>query len=399
MLLEIFLAILVGTLAGILCGLLPGIHPNLVSIILLAMSPFLLQYYSPLIIGVAIVAITVTNTFINAIPSIYLGAPDAGMELSVLPGHRLLLQGHGYKAVTLTVIGSLLAIVVVIILTPLLIPLVKVGYPLIKNLIPYILIISSIFLIYREKKSRVWAITIYFLAGILGLATLNLPLSQPLFPLLSGLFGTSTLTLSLIQKTKIPKQKIEFPKIKFKETIKDLGGGTVASCLCGFLPGLGASQAAIISSSFKKKSSPESFLVLIGSIDTAVMVISFIALFVIDKARNGAVVVISQILQSFSLDYFILFLGATLVVGGIATVLSLKLSKIFSIVMMKINYSRLCLSIIILIVILVFALTGFLGILVLVTATALGLIPTLRNIGKNHLMGCLLFPVILFFLL
>ena len=94
-----------------------------------------------------------------------------------------------------------------------------------------------------------------------------------------------------------------------------------------------------------------------------------------------------------------IFLGATLVVGGMATILSLKLSKIFSKLMTKVNYSLLCLSIILMIVILVFVLTGFLGMLVLITATALGLIPTLRNIGKNHLMGCLLFPVILFFLL
>ena len=400
MLLEIFLAILVGTLAGIITGLIPGIHINLVSILVLSASVVLLEYVEPIILCVFIVAMAVNHTFLNSLPAIFLGAPEGGgTELYVLPGHRLLLQGHGYKAVVLTVIGSLLAIVMVIILTPLLIPLIKIGYPLIKDFIPYILIISSIFLIYREKKSRVWGMTVYFLAGVLGLGVLNLPLSQPLFPLLSGLFGTSTLTLSLLQKTKIPEQKIEFPKIKIKETIKNLGGGTFASILCGVLPGLGGSQAAIISSSFNKKSSPESFLVLIGSIDTAVMIISFIALFTLDKARNGAVVVISQILQTFNFDYFVLFLGATLVVGGIATVLSLKISKVFSKLMMKVNYSLLCLSIIILIVVLTFVLTGFLGMLVLVTATALGLIPTLRNIGKNHLMGCLLFPVILFFLL
>ena len=207
------------------------------------------------------------------------------------------------------------------------------------------------------------------------------------------------MTLSLIQQTKIPKQKIEFPEIKFKETFKELGKGTIASILCGFLPGLGSSQAAILSSSFNKETKPESFLVLVGSIDTAVMIISFVALFVIDKARNGSVVVISQILQIFNFDYFVLFLGATLVVGGIATVLSLKISKVFSKLMIKVNYSLLCLSIIILIIVLTFILTGFLGMLVLITATALGLIPTLRNIGRNHLMGCLLFPVILFFLL
>ena len=399
MLIEILFVILIGVIFGVICGLAPGIHPNLVAVVSLSISPFLLQYFDPLIICIFIVAVNVTNTFLNAIPNIYLGAPEAGMELSVLPGHRLLLEGNGYKAVALTVIGSLLAIIIIISLTPLLIPVVEFGYPFIKKLIPYILVLASIFLIYREKKSRLWALTIYLLAGVLGLATLNLSLSEPLFPLLSGLFGTSTLILSLLEKSKIPKQKIEFPDIKFKEYTRYLSGGTFASIICGFLPGLGSSQAAIISSSFQKKTSPESFLVLVGSIDTAVMVLSFVALYAIDKARNGSVVVISQILQTFNLDYLIIFLGATLLIGGISTILSLWLSKIFSRIMMRVNYPKLCLSIIIMIVGLVFILTGFLGILVLITATALGLIPTLRNIGKNHLMGCLLFPVILFFIL
>jgi len=399
MLIEILFAILIGVLFGVICGLAPGIHPNLVAVVSLSISPFLLQYFDPLVICIFIIGVNITNTFLNAIPNIYLGAPEAGMELSVLPGHRLLLEGNGYKAVALTVIGSLLAIIIIILLTPLLIPVVKFGYPLIKSLIPYILILASIFLIYREKKSRIWALNLYLLSGVLGLATLNLPLSEPLFPLLSGLFGTSTLILSLLEKSKIPNQKIEFPNIKFKEYAKDLSGGTFASIICGFLPGLGSSQAAIISSSFQKKTSSESFLVLVGSIDTAVMVLSFVALYAIDKARNGSVVVISQILQTFNLDYLVIFLGATLFIGGISTVLSLWLSKIFSKIIMKVNYFKLCLWIIIMIVGLVFILTGFLGVLVLIVSTFLGFIPTLRNIGKNHLMGCLLFPVILFFLL
>ncbi|MBU2634173.1 MAG: tripartite tricarboxylate transporter permease [Nanoarchaeota archaeon] len=399
MLIEIFLAILIGIIFGTIAGLLPGIHPNLVAIFLLSSSLFLLQYFDPLILSLFIVAVTITNTFIDACPSIFLGAPEGGMELSVLPGHRLLLQGRGYEAVLLTVIGSLLAVLILTFLTPLLIPSVKFGYPIIKNYIPHILITASILLIFKERKSKIWALIIYFLSGILGLGTLNLPLSQPLFPLLSGLFGTSTLTLSIIQKSKLPKQKITQPKVNKKEISKSLSAGFLASTMTGLLPGLGASQAAIISSSLLKKISTESFLVLMGSINTFVMIISFIALYVINKARNGSIVVVSQILQTFNLNYLILFLGTTLLVAGIATFLTLKLAKIFSNILSKVNYTRLCLIIIILITVLVTILTGPLGLFVLIISTALGIVPTLKGIGKNHLMGCLLFPIILFFVL
>ena len=48
---------------------------------------------------------------------------------------------------------------------------------------------------------------------------------------------------------------------------------------------------------------------------------------------------------------------------------------------------------------LVFLLEGWVGMLVLATSTALGMMPVLLNIGRNHAMGVLLLPVMLYFLL
>ena len=129
------------------------------------------------------------------------------------------------------------------------------------------------------------------------------------------------------------------------------------------------------------------------------MMFSFVALYTIDKARNGSVVVISKLLENFNLDYLILFVGVALLTAGITAVLALKSTKIFSRVIGKVSYRKLCLAIIALIVILVAVLTGPLGLFVLIIATFVGMLPTLKGIGKNHLMGCLLIPVILFFLL
>ena len=44
-------------------------------------------------------------------------------------------------------------------------------------------------------------------------------------------------------------------------------------------------------------------------------------------------------------------------------------------------------------------LSGFLGLLILIIGSFLGMVPVLLNVGRNHLMGCLLIPVILFFVL
>ncbi|MEK6907638.1 MAG: tripartite tricarboxylate transporter permease [Nanoarchaeota archaeon] len=399
MLIEILIAILIGCFLGIITGLTPGIHINLVSVIILSLAPFLSQYISILTLAIVIIAMSVTHTFLDALPSIFLGAPDSGMELSVLPGHKLLLEGRGYEAVVLTAIGSLFAVILMVAFAPIGLPFIKIIYPIIQKYIPYILIFFSILLIYRERKSRSLALIIFLLAGILGIITLNLQLSQPLFPLLSGLFGTSILLTSIFQKTKIPEQKITEVKLKKKEISSSMGAGFAASFLVGLLPGLGSSQAAIVATSGQKKIKPEKFLVIVGGINTFVMIVSFLALYSIDKARSGSVVVISKLLENFTINHLILFLAVSLIAAGIATWLTLKFAKIFSNIMGKINYNKLCIFIVVLITVLVTILTDWLGLLVLIVSTSIGLIPNLAGIGKNHLMGCLILPVILFFLL
>src|SRR3989338_3591231 len=118
MLIEIIIAMFLGILTGIFSGLTPGIHINLVSVIVVSISPFLLQFTSPVILGVFIIALAITHSFLDAFPSIYLGAPDAGQELNVLPGHRLLLRGEGHNAIVYTVIGALGCIILSTLLFP-----------------------------------------------------------------------------------------------------------------------------------------------------------------------------------------------------------------------------------------------------------------------------------------
>ena len=166
MLIEILIAILIGCFLGIITGLTPGIHINLVSVIILSLAPFLSQYISILTLAIVIIAMSVTHTFLDALPSIFLGAPDSGMELSVLPGHKLLLEGRGYEAVVLTAIGSLFAVILMVAFAPIGLPFIKIIYPIIQKYIPYILIFFSILLIYRERKSRSLALIIFLLAGI-----------------------------------------------------------------------------------------------------------------------------------------------------------------------------------------------------------------------------------------
>ena len=398
MIIEITIAVLVGVIGGIFSGLTPGIHTNLLVTLLFSISPFLLAFTSPLIISALIVSMAITHTFLNVLPAVYLGAPDSeGKILSVLPGHRMLLQGKGYEAVTLTVLGSFLAIILGIALTPLLLKFLPALYSSIKNYIGYLLVIISIYMIFRERK-KFWAFFIFMLAGIFGMSVLNLNMKEPLFPLLSSLFGVAGLLISLKDNVKIPQQlitKIAIPKM---EVVKAMSSAGIVGTFVSLMPGLGPAQAAIIGSQIIKLTD-KGFLILVGSLETLGMVTSFIAITSINKARNGAVVVISRLMETITQKDLIIFLIVAFITGLIAIFLSLKLAKIFSSLITKINYQKLCIAIIVLIIGMCFWLSSYLGIFVLIIGSFIGMLPSLVGIGKNHLMGCLLIPVILFFLL
>ena len=403
MFLEFLIAALLGILAGIVTGLIPGIHINLVSLLVVSSSVYLLNIFSFTALGVFIISMAITHTFLDVLPAIFLGAPDADTALGVLPGHRLLLQGMGYEAVKLTVIGSLSSLILALFLFPLFIIIVPNIYEGIQPLIGYLLLIIATYMILIEKglNGKFWAFTVFLMAGILGIMDLTMPnLSQPLFPMLSGLFGVSMLIVSLSNKVEIPKQRItDTIKIPRFENIRALIAGTLSGSFVSFFPGLGPAQAAILGSQIMGKLSTYSFLILIGSINTVNMAVSLVSLYTINKARNGAVLAIRELLTTIDLNTLIIFLAAILFAGGIAAFLALYLAKFFIKLVEKVNYSYLAISVIILITILVFYFSSWLGLLILVVATAIGIIPNIVNVKRSHSMGCLLLPVILFFVL
>jgi putative membrane protein len=403
MFIQLLLSITVGILCGIVTGLIPGIHINLVSILLVSISPFLLSFTEPIVLAVFVIAMAVTHTFLDTIPSTFLGAPEAATALAVMPAHTLLLKGMGYEAVKLTVIGSLFCLLLGVFLVPLLAILFPIIYKTINPFIGWILLGVVIFMILKEMKLNkiFWNFFIFLMSGILGLVVLNWEiLRQPLFPMLSGLFGMSILLISLNTNVSLPVQRVtEMIEVGKWETIKSIIAGTLSGGLTSLFPGLGAAQAAIIAGTFFRKITSNAYLILIGGITTVNFMLSIVTFYTLRKARNGGIIAVMEIIKEINLQEMVILLSAALIVGGIATILALNIAKVFSVLVNKIDYKKTCIGVISLITILVFVFSGPLGILILIVSTSVGLIPQLVGVGKNNAMGCLLLPVILYFLL
>ncbi len=396
--LQIILASFAGLLAGTITGLFPGIHINLVAALIFSVSAFLLQFLSPITLAAFIVAMSITHVFLDFIPSIFLGAPNEDTALSVLPGHRLLLQGLGYGAVKLTIMGCFSGLILSIAVAPLLILTVPSIFPFIQKYMAFILILSSLLLILKDDK-KMGAIIIFAMSGVLGIVTLNFTLiKQPMLCLFSGLFGVSLLTISFLENVKLPKQKIASIKLSSKSKIVALATSLFSSLLVSFLPGVGSAQGAVIGSSFRKIKE-ETFLFLVGAINIIVMVWSFVALYAIQKPRSGSAVFVGKFLEYFSQNQLFMLLAVALFVGSFALVLCLLFSRIFAKNIEKIKYKWLCFGIGIFIIIIAAIISGPLSLLVLATGTMIGILCNELGVKKMQMMGSLLVPIIFYYLL
>ncbi|MBM3246968.1 hypothetical protein FJZ17_00280 [Candidatus Pacearchaeota archaeon] len=400
MLLEIFLAIILGVIIGTITGITPGIHINLVSALLLAATTSLLLSFDSIILIVFLVSIAITHTFVDFIPSIFLGAPDEDNFLSILPGHQMLIQGQGFTGIVLTAYGGLMALAIFLILAPIFIYFLPIIYPYAQRIMIFILLITCFFLIYFEKKNRFLALLIFLLAGFLGYATFNLPLKENLLPLFTGLFGVSSIITSILKKQKLPEQKIiklKNIKIKNQGFSKSIFASLIASPLCSFLPGLGSGQAAVIGSEVIGQLNKKQFLFLLGIVNTLVTSLSFITLYSISKARTGVAVAVGKLTELGLKEIFII-VGAIIIAGIFAFIITIWLAKIFSKIICKLNYQILSIIILILLLVIVVYFSGWLGLLVSLVSSALGLACILLGIRRTHLMGCLLIPAILFYI-
>ena len=373
MILEIMITFFIGVLAGTITGLIPGIHINLVATILLSTLAITSLPINQAI--TFIVAMAITHTFIDFIPSVYAGAPDSDTALSTLPGHKFLAKGLGHHAILLTLTGSIISIILLLLIIPLFIFAIPKIYPFIQKMLGFLLVWISIFLITQKKEGRLQSLIIFILAGFLGIGVLNANIKDPF----------------------IPKQIISKYFFSKKEIIKPIVVTTIISPICALFPGLGSSQAAIIGSKLIKNITREEFLILMGSINTLIMASSFFILFILQKSRTGAANAISQI-GSLNQSNIILISIVILFSSIIAIPLTIEISKTCAKHIHKINYQKLSILILGILTTVVFLFSGYLGLLIFSISTILGLTCIEFGASKSLLMAALLVPTILFYL-
>jgi putative membrane protein len=378
-LLEIALC-LAGVAAGIGLGLIPGMHINNI-LPFFVMLPFVDTHFF-----FFITSVSMAYTFSSFFPSILLGVPNEDTALSVLPGHRMVLSGDAYTALRLSFLGGLCTLLFCTLFLGVFLVFIPELYPALKSLVPWALIAIVLFVILTDRKT---ALLVFLLSAVLGMMTLNY---NALLPLLTGFFGMSTLIISLLQESTLPPQIVHFratlSSFCFLRT-SFLAG--MLSSFFGVLPGVSSSIVAHVGGLLGKYK-PQEFLVLIGGTNVAYMVYSFFVLMLIGRTRSGSAVFLSPLVSGQSLLFiFCIALFSGVVAALLCLTLSGKLVKLYK----KVDYRKATVFSIAFLTIINFVFVGWFGLLVLGTATSVGLACNFLRVRRINCMNALIVPAII----
>ena len=378
---SFLLAVVCGVLVCCVTGTTPGLHMNLVASLIVA-----LHIPGTLPVLVFLVSLSVAHTFLDGVPAVFLGVPDADTVVAMMPAHKLLLEGRGFDAVALLTFGSFLGLLCALLLSPLFFFASPFLYELIRSHTFWILLCIVLFLIWRDSFPF-RALLLFCVSGVLGLYVLRYSdVSEPLLPLLSGLFGVSTL-LSGVGVSNIPAQFSTRLMIPFLPSLK----GCLLGCCSGFLPGIGSSQSA----SFARSKSGEEFLLIVGALNTASIVFTIIIASSLGRARSGTA---EALLSMVHVDSFLLpvLLLAVLLSGCLSLFACLLIAKFCALNMHRFRPSFISFFILILVVVLVLYVSGIQGFAVLLLSSRVGILSLLLGCGRAHAMACIIVPVMFY---
>lgn len=387
-----------GIALGTASGLTPGLHANTFALMLAAAAPSLPGPAGH--VAVAMLAAGVVHTFLDVVPAVALGVPDAAMAATALPAHRLVIDGRGREALRLSALGSGLAILLAI---PLAIP-VTAGmvrfYPLLRPRIPLVLTALVVLMVATEpsRRGRVAAGGLFLASAALGLATLDrtpdglIGAGGLLAPLFAGLFGAPVLADAL-GGGGVPAQADGRIALGRRRIASVAGAGAVAGAIVGYLPGVSSAiAAAVVLMALPAAAGARGFIVATSGVNTANAVFALFALVALGTPRTGVLVAIDQAGAPLNLP---LLLAGVAVAAAVGFCLVPVVGDRYLRWAGRIDYTRLSVGLLVGLAVLAFVFAGVVGLVAFIVAAGIRLLPPRVGTRRVHLMGVLIGPLVL----
>ena len=411
---ELVIACFIGILIGTTTGMIPGIHVNTAGAILFASSNFLLTKVSPEFLCVLMVSMSIAHALIEFVPSMLLGVPQEGTATSILPGHRMVLQGRSKEVIRIVSVGGFGAIIVTILMLPIFSIILPFLHDVSKPFTWAILLVASIYLTYSltsNFRDFLWSSLLFVISGILGWVIFQSPISSgvTLMCVFSGLFGISTILFSLNDSSTIPHQNPFYELNIDYNKFKSIFAGGITGAILGFLPGFGPAQGTVIAQAVSGTNDCDdddtvNFLLATSGLNISDCLFSLIAIYIIGNPRSGIAVYMSYLISEMSINHLLIFIFASLLAVSVSLALSLRLGDSFSRLMGGVDYKKMSIGVIILQIVILYIFIFYYKApplymtLALITSTAMGMLPHYIGVGKSHLMGVLIIPAIVIYM-
>ncbi|WP_456371210.1 tripartite tricarboxylate transporter permease [Geoglobus sp.] len=389
---------LLGFLLGVIAGLVPGVHPNTFASLLLTLSPLLLQQFDSYEVALAIFISSTVYSVVNIIPAVFIGVPDEDTAVAVFPAHRMVMDGDGFRAVSISAFSSFASSALSV---PVFYVMLAAGNTLepLMDLTPAVLISVLVYLVMLERddfggslanwRKRFHAIAILSLSGALGYFTLRrfeFGDISALFPLLSGLFAFPTLVAGMTS-SKIPEQRIEIEYPDFGSVFR----GVLSGFFVSLFPGISSGVATAIS--VGRGDDEKRYVSAISSANTSNSILNFSMLLSLGMVRSGTAQAFSELADGRSFTLLPIVALAASFAGLAATLLlSLPAAKVLP----KVNPARLSQAVLAFLIVAIYFSCGFDGIAVFSLASMIGVSTLVLGVRRIHCMGAVIVPALLY---
>lgn len=416
---SLLLYALVGMALASALALVPALHIYNVAGLFILFGPRL-TFLTPEQTAFLFLGMITGYAMLNTLPSIFLSAPDESTVFIVLPGQKYMLQRRGYEAVVLTGLGGLGGLLVLTLLAPVAPKLFPVVREILRPHMAWILWTVIAYMLLSEWPKgtdrapagwkRWWdgwrsltaGLVTFFLSGVLGFILMYRPLVplersyQNLLPVFVGLFAVPWVLQNLVARVELPEQyiarSVDAPPLPlFQGTAAGVLGGLFAA----FFPVVTGGIGGFLAGHATAQRDERAFVISQGASKVVYYVGGFLLYFVpgLHLTRGGMAWMISTRFSPYDPKLYYWATAAVLVTGVVAFFLSLGATRLLIRLLRVVHYRVLSAATLGILLLVVVAITGPVGLAICAVATGIGLIPVLWGSRRMNAMGVLLLPI------
>lgn len=370
------LYVFIGVLVGSLLSILPGMH--ILNFVGIGLFIYISFPFDTLGLAMIFIGMLIGYIMLGMIQMTYMGVPDDSTRYFAFPNQKYLMYGRGHEAAVIASIGALGAALILLILGPLSSSIFPIFRRITTPHFHWVLIGVVAYLLQAEwpkdwgsrAKTRFgrlkdgWASLsagwlTFFLAMMLGFICLNvsiLPIHrafQNLMPVVVGFFGISFLLMNLISRANIPPQNVGNDLyVSKKDMVRGTSTGFLGGMFAAYQPMITAGPGLKLAGHATTTSGDTQFMISGGAGRYAYYIGAFFLFWVpMLHLTRGALAWISSVMYQPTVESEFWLLLAGVAMGTVfAFVLLVVVSKVLAKRISRINFHKLSMVILSLVV-------------------------------------------------